>query len=91
MYEDSTFSHSRSVEAPDLRGTGAHHLSGAGIRAAETVQMLSSHKVVGQLRNIGSQDGVRTSPAYSHYFFARTAAIIPERPLTPSFLVRSFI
>jgi len=50
MREDSTFAHSRAVEAPALRGIGAHHLSGDAIRAAETAQMLSSHKVDNELR-----------------------------------------
>jgi len=46
MCEESTFAHSRSVEAPDLRGTGAHHLSDDAIRAAETAQMLSHTKLM---------------------------------------------
>ena len=48
MRKDNTFAHSRSGEAPKLRGTVAHHLEGDAIRAAESAQMLSSHKVDGE-------------------------------------------
>jgi hypothetical protein len=41
MHEDSPIAHSRSVEAPDLRGTVAHHLDGDATRVAETARMLS--------------------------------------------------
>jgi hypothetical protein len=77
MHKDSTLAHSRSVEAPYLRGTVAHHNYCDAIRAAETAQMLSSSMM---MVNLGFLAIRKSCPILS------TAGIVLERFFLPIFL-----